>query len=427
MKILLVHNYYRQPGGEDTVFRAEKDLLLAAGHRVVEFARSNDEIVLDGFLSRAKLGFGAVSANDSVRRIRSILRQESPDVVHFHNTFPLVSPGAYYACREARTPVIQTLHNYRLLCPSANLYREGKVCEECVSHSLLRGVRHGCYRDSHAATAAVALTLAFHRLRRTWIEVVDRYIAPTEFVRKKFLRAGLPAAKVSVKPHFLYPDPGMRTQTRDYVLFVGRLSPEKGLRTLLEAWKLLQIAIPLRIVGDGPLRSELEAERDRAGLSRVCFEGLLPREQVHVAMQRAVFLIFPSEWYETFGLTIVEAFACGTPVIASRLGVMAEIIESGRTGMHFTAGNAQDLRAKVERAWNRRAETVAMGRECRKEYETKYTAERNYAALMYIYRNAIQECSSSQERSSRRLTAILDGRIKDEDNVGSSTAPRHAS
>ena len=426
MKVLLIHNYYQQPGGEDTVFRAEKDLLVAAGHRIVEFARGNDEIVFDTFFSRAKLGFGMLSASQSVRTVRSILRRETPDVVHFHNTFPLVSPGAYYVCREAGVPVIQTLHNYRLLCPSASLYREGKVCEECMNHSLLRGVRHGCYRDSHGATAAVALMLAFHRLRGTWIKMVDRYIAPTEFVRKKFLRAGLPAAKVSVKPHFLYPDPGMRTGRRDYVLFVGRLSPGKGLRTLLDAWKLLRITIPLRIVGDGPLRSELEAERDRAGLSSVCFDGWLPREQVHAAMQRAEFLISPSESYETFGLTIVEAFACGTPVIASRLGAMAEIVESGRTGVHFTAGNAQDLRVKVERAWNRQEETLEMGRECRKEYVTKYTAERNYPALIEIYRSAIQE-RCAQDRSSSRLTTILDGKIKDEDNVGFPATPRHTS
>ena len=425
MKILLIHNYYRQPGGEDIAFRAEKDLLLAAGHRVVDFARGNDEIVLNGFLSRAKLALGTVSANHSVRKVRSILQQETPDVVHFHNTFPLVSPGAYYACHEAGVPVIQTLHNYRLLCPSANFYRGGRVCEECMSHSLLRGVGYGCYRDSHAATAAVALMLAFHRLLGTWIEMVDRYIAPTEFVRKTFLRAGLPATRVRVKPHFVYPDPGIRMGTRNYALFVGRLSSEKGLRTLLEAWKLLRNAIPLHIVGDGPLRSELEAERDRAGLSSVCFKGWLPREHVYLAMQGAVFLIFPSELYETFGLTIAEAFACGTPVIASRLGSMAELIENGRTGVHFTAGDAEDLRAKAERAWNCREETVAMGRECRKEYETKYTAERNYAALIDIYQSAIQE-RSAQTRSSSRLTTVVEGGIKDESHVGSPAAPKHA-
>jgi len=425
LKILLIHNYYRQPGGEDIAFRAEKDLLLAAGHRVVEFARGNDEIVLDGFLSKAKLGFATVSGNQSVRRVRSILQQESPDVVHFHNTFPLVSPSAYYACHEAGVPVIQTLHNYRLLCPSANFYRGGRVCEECVSHSLLRSVGYGCYRDSRAATAAIALMLAFHRFRRTWIEMVDRYIAPTEFARKTFLRAGLPAARVSVKPHFVYPDPGLRTGTRNYALFVGRLSSEKGLRALLEAWKLLRNTIPLHIVGDGPLRSELEAERDRLGLSSVYFNGWLPREQVYLAMQGAVFLIFPSELYETFGLTIAEAFACGTPVIASRLGAMAELIENGRTGLHFTAGDAQDLRAKAERAWNCREVTVAMGRECRKEYETKYTAERNYAALIGIYQSALQE-RSAKARASSQLTRIVEGRIKDEDDVGSPAAPRHA-
>jgi glycosyltransferase involved in cell wall biosynthesis len=365
----------------------EQELLRAAGHDVVPYFRSNDAIALNGFVSRARLAAGTVWSRESYRALRELLAREKPDVAHFHNTLPLVSPSGYYACREAGVPVVQTLHNYRLLCPAATFFREGQICEECAEHSLLRGVRHGCYRGSRAATATVATMLAAHRALGTWRDKVDVYIALSEFARRKFVGAGLPAEKIVVKPNFVHPDPGPRDGPGEYALFVGRLSPEKGVQTMIEGWKRLSGRIPLHIVGAGPQCAELEAAA--RGLEGTRFRGRLPYEQTVAAMKRARFLVFPSEWYEPFGLGMIEAFACGVPVIASRLGAMEEIVADGRTGLHFIPGNADDLAAKVEWAWTHPREMEAMGRAARAEYEAKYTAARNYEMLMQVYERAV--------------------------------------
>jgi glycosyltransferase involved in cell wall biosynthesis len=389
MKILLVHNTYQQPGGEDVVFDQERQLLESAGHQVLTYCRSNWEIAGYSALKRLALVGRMVWARDTRREIASLLHRQKPDLVHVHNTFLMVSPSIYSACKEAHIPVVQTLHNYRLFCPAANFYRNGHVCEECAEHSLWRGVLYGCYRDSCAETSAVALMLTVHRCLGTWSEMVDCFIALSGFSRQKFIEGGIPAEKMAVKPNFVYADPGCRARSGEYALFIGRLSPKKRVVTLLAAWQLLQVRIPLRIVGGGPERDSLEAHATQMELSDVRFLGQLPRDQVIAALKGALFLLFTSEWYETFGMAIIEAFACGVPVICSRLGAMKEIVADGRTGLHFTPGNADDLAAKVEWAWAHPREMQEMGREARAEYEAKYTAERNYEMLMEIYTKAI--------------------------------------
>ena len=385
MKILLCHNYYQHPGGEDSVYLAERDLLTHFGHQVQEYIRRNEEVHVDGCWSKVSLGLQTIWADQSSREIRTLLKREKPDIVHFHNTFPLISPAAYYPCRDAGVPVIQTVQNYRLVCPAASLYRNGHPCRECLDHSLWRGVQHKCYRQSRSVTGTVALMLAFHRWRQTWSEMVDRYIVTTEFVRNKLVEGGLPAEKITVKTNFIFPDPGMREGTGEYALCVSRLVPEKGVRTVLEAFKRMPNTIPLRIVGDGPLRSELEAQRNGQNLSNVRFEGWLPRQRGLESMSGARFLISASEWFEPFGMNIVEAFACGVPVITSSSGGPQEIVEAGRTGMHFRAGDPDDLAVKVQWAWGHPVEMEAMGKAARAEYEAKYSGERNYQLLMKIY------------------------------------------
>jgi glycosyltransferase involved in cell wall biosynthesis len=391
MKCLLVHNYYQQPGGEDQVFRNEKELLHSAGHEVVEYVRRNDDIRDYGIGERATLALRTAWAWDTVGDLREILAKEKPQVAHFHNTFPLISPAAYYACAEAHVRVVQTLHNYRLFCPAATFLRNKHVCEECVEHSLLRSIRYGCYRDSRPATAAVAAMLKFHRIRHTSMTKVNAYICLSEFQRKKLVAAGLAAERVFVKPNFVSPDPGLRAPTSqcDVAVVVGRLSDEKGLPTLLKAWAMVNGSARLRIIGDGPLLPELELQKRQLGLRNVCFEGNRSRPEVISALMCARFLLFSSECYENFPMAIAEAFACGLPVIASRLGVMAEIVEDGRTGLHFTAGDAEDLAAKVAWAWTHPAEIEEMGRAARREYETKYAPERNYQMLMGIYQQVL--------------------------------------
>src|SRR6266566_356025 len=388
MKILLAHNYYRYPGGEDEVFQSEQELLRSAGHEILEFARHNSEIMEDGIFSKAKLGVRTLWARDSQQELRAILQRERPQVVHFHNTFPLISPAAYYACQEAGVPVVQSLHNARLMCPAATFYREGGVCEACLGRAVpWPGVLHACYHQSHVQTAIVAGMLCTHRILRTWHEQVDAYIVFTNFFRQKFIASGLPGEKIFVKPHSLNSDPGMKQGPGSYALFIGRLAPGKGVPTLLKAWENLK-HIPLRIAGEGPLKKDVhEFKKDNPSVS---IRPYLPRKECLELIKGARFLVWPSEGSETFGLVAIEAFACSTPVIASGLGATAEVVEEQKTGLHFEAGNAEDLAAKVEWAWEHPQEMEAMGRAGRNEYESKYTAPTNYEALMSVYRSAIR-------------------------------------
>jgi glycosyltransferase involved in cell wall biosynthesis len=395
LKILLVHNSYQQPGGEDVVFEQERQLLERKGHRVITYTRSNSELnslsVFDRFLAVGNL----VSAGDSKREIAQILRAERPDLVHVHNTFMMISPSIYEACQDAQIPVVQTLHNYRLFCPAMFCFRDGHVCEECREHSLLHGVWYGCYRNSLSATAAVALMLQVHRSRGTWTDAISAYIALTKFSKNKFIEAGLPAEKVHAKPNFVDSDPGERNTRGRYALFVGRLSPEKGVSTLVAAWSKLATQVPLMIVGDGPLRRELEAQAAKNDLRQITFLGRLNASEARAAIKEARFLVVPSVWYEGFPMVIAEGFASGVPVLGSRLGSIQEVVTNGRTGIHFTAGDPCDLAEKVDWAWNHPSELRAMGRQARLEYEDCYTAERNYSLLLDIYHQVLGQSGLS--------------------------------
>lgn len=393
MKVLIIHNSYQEPGGEDVVFAQECQLLESHGHEVVKYQRSNHEIEAMSGLQRLALAKDIIWSAASNRHVRDVLQTERPDLVHIHNTFMMVSPSVYQVCQEMSVPVIQTLHNFRLLCPAFSLFRDGHVCEECPTSGLWRSVWHGCYRDSRVMTANVALMLQIHRASQTWNDSVDTYIALSEFARHKFIDGGLPSTKLRVKPNFISPDPGERDRPGDYAIFVGRLSPEKGVTILLAAWGLLKLSIPLVIVGDGPLRPLLEDEVGKRKLSTVKFTGRLPMAQARNAIRQAAFLIAPSLWYEGFPMIICEAFACGTPVLCSRLGTMQEVVTDQDTGLHFAPDTAEDLAGKVEWAWNNRGKMVAMGKSARRAYETHYTAEKNYEMLMQIYHETMNSYS----------------------------------
>jgi glycosyltransferase involved in cell wall biosynthesis len=388
MKILVGHNLYQQRGGEDAVVEAEARLLESCGHTVVYYNRHNDELKEQGGLGAIKAGIQTVWSEQSLRAITAIIKNEKPDLCHFHNTFPLISPAVYKPCVESGIPVIQTLHNYRLLCPSATFFREGKVCEDCLGRSVAwPGIVHGCYRGNRLATTAIAAMLTTHRILGTWQKDVDLYIALSEFSRQKYIAGGLPKNRIFVKPNFVDPDPGPKLDIGDYALFVGRLTEEKGIRVLLDAWSSLRVDIPLRIVGDGPMKCEVENTVSSNNLSSVAVLGKLsPQETLHV-MHGARFLIFPSVWYEGFPLTIAEAFACGVPVIASRLGSMEEIIQDGFTGLHFCAADATDLAKKIEWAWAHPTEIQKMGRLARAEYQAKYSPERNYEHILRLWQH----------------------------------------
>ena len=405
MNILIIHNSYQQPGGEDVVVAQETGLLERNGHRVNIYKRSNDEIDDLSFGQRLGLITRIISAGDSKLDVRGLLRDLKPDIVHVHNTFAMVSPSVYEVCQAEDVPVVQTLHNYRLLCPASTFYRDGGSCEECVTYSLLRSVQHACYRDSRVMSGAIALMLRTHRSRQTWNGGIDAYIAISGFVRDKFVEAGFPAGKISVKPNFVEPDPGERSHSGDYALFVGRLSREKGLLTLLEAWKRLPSGIPLVIAGDGPMRHHLEAEIARKGLQGIDFAGRLHRGEVYDAMKKAAFLVVPSIWYEPFGLVVAEAFACGTPVLGAFVGAIQEMLDDHVTGLHFAPGDPDELAKKVAWAWGHLPELAAMGKAARRVYENRYTANANYHLLMDIYASAIDTHSRFKRNRPLRTAA----------------------
>ena len=386
MKILAVHNRYQRPGGEDQVFVDETALLETRNHRVLRYEVHNDQVKQVNRLTLAK---DTVWNTSAYRELGALIRRERPHVVHFHNTLPLVSPAGYYAARAEGVPVIQTLHNYRLLCPVALFFRDGGVCEDCMGKAVpWPGVVHRCYRGSLAASGVIATMLTIHRALRTWTEMVDVYVALTEFARNKFIEGGLPAGKIVVKPNFVAPDPGRGQGGGGYALFVGRLAAEKGTGTMLAAWDRLGTRIPLKIVGDGPLRDRVVEAAARQ--SNVEWLGHRPVEDVHALMGKADMLVFPSQWYETFGRVAAEAFASGTPVIAANIGAVAELVEHGRTGLKFRPGDPEDLVTQVEWALSHSAELRSMREEVRAEFEAKYTAERNYRALMEIYEAALE-------------------------------------
>jgi len=388
MRILLIHNFYQQPGGEDGVFRNEKALLQSRGHQVLEFTRHNDEIKSYSPLQKLKL-FADTNYNARLKQeFLRFVKQAGPNILHFHNTFPLISPAAYSVGRELNIPVVQTLHNYRFLCANALFYRNGQVCEDCLGKSFpWPGLLHACYRNSRLQTLPVSLMQALHRARKTWQIQIDALIALTEFGKQKMVQAGFSPEQVFVKPNFVDPDPGDSPQRGDYFIFVGRLSQEKGVRALLRAWKFPE-NIPLKIIGDGPLQAELQKFAAQHSSKSVELLGRLPRPEMLSLLRGAACLLLPSECYETFGLVAVEAFACGVPVIASRLGAMAEIVQEGRTGLLFTPGNAQNLAEKVQWASSHPEQIKEMGRNARKEYESRYTAEQNYRILLEIYQRA---------------------------------------
>jgi glycosyltransferase involved in cell wall biosynthesis len=384
MRILVAHNFYKQPGGEDQCLAAELAMLRAHGHEVIEYCLRNDSI---DSMSRWRVAAGTTWSRSAYREVRELLRARRPQVAYFINTFPLISPAAYYAARAEGVPVVQALHNFRLLCPNALLFRDGRVCEDCLGKSVpWPSIVHKCYRASRAASATVATMLATHRALGTWRDAVDVYIALTEFSRRKFIEGELPAEKIVVKPNFIYPDPGPGSGKGGYALFVGRLSGEKGVATLLRAWKELAGSVPLKIVGDGPLEGIVaDAATKNAAIQWLGRQSL---DEVYALIGDAMFLVLPSECYEQFPRVVIEAFAKGTPLLASNLGAMAELVDNGRTGLHFEPGNADDMAAKARRLLAAPNELLEMRQAARQEYEEKYTAESNHQALMAIYERA---------------------------------------
>jgi glycosyltransferase involved in cell wall biosynthesis len=401
MRILTLHNKYKFRGGEDESSESEDSMLRSRGHAIFRYEQDNAAIRSTNLIQVAGR---TIYSGKSYRRIRELLRVLRPQVVDLHNFFPLISPSAYYACEAERVPVVQTLHNYRLLCPSALFFRNGKPCEDCVGRAFpYPGIQHKCYHDSALGSAAVASMIGVHRLLNTWRDHVSMYITLTKFCRDKFIQAGLPADKLRIKPNFVYPDPGIGDGAEDFALFVGRLSPEKGLRTMFDAWEVLRCPIRLKIVGEGPMESEIAEECSNSPY--IEWLGGQPPESVYELMGKAKFLVFPSECYETFGRVAIEAFAKGTPVVLSDIGALSEMVEHGRTGWYFPPGDAEGLAAIVDNILTHPQMLPCMRREARREFETKYTAEINYVRSIEIFDEVVSRSPHRNTASPESMVA----------------------
>jgi len=384
MRILKVHNYYTRSGGEDSVFHAEVRLLRSRGHEVIEYLEHNKRIVS---MNKVSVALNTIWSRSTYHKLKEFVGAAKPAVVHFHNTFPLISPSAYYACQDLGIPVVQTLDNQRLMCPAASFYRDGKLCLDCLGKAFpWPGILHACYHDSHLHTAVVSSMLSIHRLMRTWQEKVDFFLCSTNFYRDLFVQAGLPSAKIVVMPHFVQEEfrAALSKKTGNYAVFIGRLDPEKGVNTLLEAW--LHLDIPLKIRGNGRLDETARAFVKQHNLDNVEFTERMEAHELMDLIRNARFLVMPSEgYYETFGMVIIEAYSKGVPVVASNIGVVPELVSDQQTGLIFEPGNALDLADKAQWIWDHPAEADVMGSNAQKIYRERFTQEQCYKTLMEVY------------------------------------------
>ncbi|MEM7068653.1 MAG: glycosyltransferase family 4 protein [Pseudomonadota bacterium] len=387
MKILLCHNSYKLHGGEDVVYQSEGRLLQDKGHEVIRYHRSNDELdTLGRIETLQKLFWNRETEAD----VSELIVRERPDILHCTNTFPLISPSIYKAAKIHKVPVIQSLHNYRLICPSATQLRNGLTCKDCSGKRFAwPAVYHQCYRNSRTATAATAAMLGYHHFAGTWSKLVDRYIVLTEYMKQNLVNGGLIEEKLRVKPNFVGNDTGPGVGKGGYAVFAGRLSEEKGIRILLDAWSGLASDTQLHILGDGPLMSQIKAVARLD--SRIVVHGHTDQNTAFEIIGDASFLIVPSICQETFGLCIIEAYAKGTPVIASDIGSFPDLIKPMETGLLFETGDFADLRQKVENLLQNRPLSDSMRVKARTEFENAYTADQNYKILRSIYDEVLKE------------------------------------
>jgi glycosyltransferase involved in cell wall biosynthesis len=391
MKVLVVHNRYRsaQPSGENNVVDREVALLRDAGHEVALFERRSDDIAgrsLPGRLAVPLL----VPWNPAVRaELAARLRADRPDVVHVHNTFPLLSPSVLAGCADAGVPAVATLHNYTQVCPPGTLHRDGRVCTECVGAAPLPAVRHGCYRGSRLATLPVAVGLAANRHR--WWSGVVRFFCVSAAQRDVLVRAGMPADRMAVKHNFV-PDHGVRRAgTGEHVLYLGRLAEEKGVRLLMAAWDQLAatggLGMPLALAGAGPL--EADVARWAAGRDDVRHLGLRDADGCRDLLARSAAVVAPSTWLEAFGLVVVEAMAAGVPAVAAGHGALTELVEDGVTGLRHVPGDPDSLATCLRRVVAAPARNREMGEAARRRYERDFTPAVGLDRLLAGYRAAV--------------------------------------
>jgi|9_EtaG_2_1085328.scaffolds.fasta_scaffold00026_32 glycosyltransferase involved in cell wall biosynthesis len=388
MKILQVHNYYITDGGEEVVVKNERRLLEEHGHLVLEFSKDNHNLSI---FDKLKQVFTAHYSKRVKKEFSAYLKTHTVDVIHIHNTFPQITPSVLDSAVALSIPVVFTLHNYRLVYPNGLLYYNGKIDERSLQDSAFSCVWDGVYRNSVFLTALVAHHIEYHRKKSTWKNKVDQFIIPTNFAKKKLIEGGLPSHKMVTKPHFLFDpvqvQPKEKTNHKNF-LFIGRIIKEKGIDTVLKAWEKIDSEYNLLIVGEGPLKATLMQKYVHK--KNIQWVGKIEYNEVFRHLQNSEGMIFSSEWYETFGLTIIEAYGSGVPVICSNLGSHAELVDDHKTGLLYEAGNPDDLAIQINKLISDKVLKDQLGKYARKKYKSEYAPEKNYQELMHIYKKAIQ-------------------------------------
>lgn len=387
--ILQVHNYYQIPGGEDTVVANEKKLLEDHGHTVIQYSRNNSELKEMGKARKLLLPFTTIFNPRTYREVKRIIKEEHIDIVHVHNTLNLISPAVYYAALKCKVPVVQTIHNFRLLCPGAAFYRDGHICEDCVKHGLMCAIKHSCYRGSKAQTLICVANTWIHR--NTGVYGKINYICLTEFNKEKLLQLKqIKAERVFVKPNFVdscdAPVVPYRRRTNQFI-FAGRLDKLKGIDILLEAWKLMGADAPILLVcGTGPMENWCREYIRENGLNSVEMKGFVPNTEAKKLIANSEVLILPTQWYEGLPMTILEAYSVGTPVITSDLGNTGAVVINGVTGYKFKADSAEELKGVVKKI--EVTEEIGWESNVLNEYKNRYSPERNYEMLSSVYMKA---------------------------------------
>lgn len=385
--ILIVHNKYRFAGGEDSVVENEKKLLTTYGHSVTVYEKNNTALDNFSIVQKLLLPLRTLYSLSSAREIRDLIRHEQIDIVHVHNTLPLISFSAYYAAKSEGCALVQTLHNFRFLCPNGLFYRDGHICQDCM-HGLYHSVKYACYRGSKLQSAMVACSLWLHRTLGTF-RLPDAYITLTNF-NQQTLSSLLPADKLYLKPNFTEKVPAFHSpKERSYFLYASRLDSSKGIFLLLESFKQLPEQ-QLVIIGDGPEKEAVLSYIEEHGLENVRFLGFTPHEQTMSYLHHAKALLFPSQWYEGFPVIIAESLAVATPIIGSNIGNTASIIEDGKTGLLFEYNSIDDCIQKIRTFSSPDFPSEKMEQNCRQIFEEKYCPEQNYQQLMQIYTSALK-------------------------------------
>ncbi|MDY3959064.1 glycosyltransferase family 4 protein [Romboutsia timonensis] len=384
--VLMAHNYYQVPGGEDTVFHNEVNMLEKNGHKVTKYTRHNDEIK-SGVLSKLKLGIDTIFSFKTYKEVKKLIDENDIDVVHVHNTLPLISPSIYYAARAKKVPVVQTIHNFRLLCPGATFTRNGEICEDCISKGLGQSLKHRCYRGSLAQTFMMYAMVKFHRIIGTYDKI--NYITLTEFNKNKLLNLVKDESKIHVKPNFVERRDKVERVLKDYFVYIGRLDDIKGINFLVEAWTKINENIDLYVIGTGPEEERIKDFINKNKINNVKLLGFMKREDAFDIIKNSRAVIIPSKCYEGFPMSIVEGFSLGVPVIGSRLGNIEAIIKDGYNGVLFEKNNKINLKEAIEHLFYNKDLNEKLSYNAYNTFIKYYTDKQNNYELEIIYKRLL--------------------------------------